>query len=483
MSTTSSRAADRAYIAKIDSQISFLKESIQVLEGKKLRAQERLNSYAYPVLTVPNEIVSEIFVQFLPVYPSPPPMSGPLSPTSLSHICRRWRQVALSTPTLWRAVSLPDCDQYIIYNMSTKSSRAADRAYIAEIDSQILVLKESIRILEGKKLRARERLNSYAYPVLTLPNEIVSEIFVQFLPVYPSPPPMSGPLSPTSLSHICRRWRQVALSTPTLWRAVSLPDCAQYVVRPQLELWMSRSGCLPLSIDMEEVWNNVDESCLELLALHRARWEYVTLAVYKESEVLTIQDPMPLLRQFEIRIEISRPGLPEIRFCEVPRLRSVTLWGSTRPTDLLPWSQLTSLTSMNNTPVENTAILQLTVNLVHCHLMLWSEEILPSDVRLPSLESLVLASWDSEDEPVTHYLETMITPSLRTLEVPEAFLQPSPIDTLRLFISKSECRLQGLCITGKVRSEAVYRDAFSSSIPELSFDTALIDYNTYSECV
>ncbi|KAJ7322838.1 hypothetical protein DFH08DRAFT_1029800 [Mycena albidolilacea] len=368
--------------------------------------------------------------------------------------------------------------------MSTTSSRAADRTYIAAIDSQILFPKESIQVLEVQKLRAQERLHSYAYPVLTIPNEIISEIFIHFLPVYPYPSLMSGPLSPTCLLHICRRWRQVALNTPRLWRAISLPDC--YGVDPsvlcsKLELWMSRSGCLPLSIDMKEICNIVDKSCLELLALHRARWEYVTLAVHNDSDALTIQDPMPLLRQFEIRVEIS--GLAPRALREVPRLRSVTLWnGITHPIDLFPWSQLTSLTSMNS-PIENTAILQLAVNLVHCHLMVWSDEILLSDVRLPSLESLILASWDSEDEPVTHYLETMITPSLRTLEVPEAFLQPSPIDTLRLFISKSGCRLQGLCITGQVRSEAVYRDAFSSSIPELSFDRALIDYDTYSECV
>jgi hypothetical protein len=62
MSTTSSHAADRAYITAIDSQIVSFKESIQALEAQKLRAQERLNSYAYPVLTLPNEIVSEIFV-------------------------------------------------------------------------------------------------------------------------------------------------------------------------------------------------------------------------------------------------------------------------------------------------------------------------------------------------------------------------------------------------------------------------------------
>ncbi|KAJ7322833.1 hypothetical protein DFH08DRAFT_941591 [Mycena albidolilacea] len=92
---------------------------------------------------------------------------------------------------------------YQIQKMSTASSRATDRAYIADTDSQILSLDEQpIQVLEFEKLRAQKQLNLYAYPVLTLPNEIVSEIFIQFLPVYPSPPPMSGPLSPTFLSHI-----------------------------------------------------------------------------------------------------------------------------------------------------------------------------------------------------------------------------------------------------------------------------------------
>ncbi|KAJ6504124.1 hypothetical protein C8R47DRAFT_177927 [Mycena vitilis] len=57
----------------------------------------------------------------------------------------------------------------------------------------------------------------------TLPNEITSEIFLHFLPVYPRCPPLTGNLSPTCLTHICRRWREIALTTPALWRA--MPFC------------------------------------------------------------------------------------------------------------------------------------------------------------------------------------------------------------------------------------------------------------------
>ncbi|KAJ6570464.1 hypothetical protein DFH09DRAFT_831302, partial [Mycena vulgaris] len=60
------------------------------------------------------------------------------------------------------------------------------------------------------------------YPVLTLPYEITSEVFIKSLP--PSPiftkDFKNGPNSfeaPLLLSQICREWRSIAISTPHLW--------------------------------------------------------------------------------------------------------------------------------------------------------------------------------------------------------------------------------------------------------------------------
>ncbi|KAJ7471095.1 hypothetical protein FB451DRAFT_1473188 [Mycena latifolia] len=69
--------------------------------------------------------------------------------------------------------------------MSTATTRAADRAHIADIAAQILTLKPSLRVLRAEQQRTQERLDSYTYPVLTLPNEIVLEIFIHFVPGYP----------------------------------------------------------------------------------------------------------------------------------------------------------------------------------------------------------------------------------------------------------------------------------------------------------
>ncbi|KAJ7882301.1 hypothetical protein B0H13DRAFT_1629544, partial [Mycena leptocephala] len=97
------------------------------------------------------------------------------------------------------------------------SALAADRARVADIEARILELERSLAALRLQKTVVQERLDSYKYPVLRLPNEIVSEIFTHFLPIYPLCPPVAGLLSPTVLTHICRKWREIALTTPDLW--------------------------------------------------------------------------------------------------------------------------------------------------------------------------------------------------------------------------------------------------------------------------
>ncbi|KAJ7704542.1 hypothetical protein B0H17DRAFT_1224669 [Mycena rosella] len=98
---------------------------------------------------------------------------------------------------------------------STASERAADRARVERLEAQILELQHTLGALQQEKDLVQGRLDTYTYPVLTLPNEIVSEIFVNFLPVYPQRSPLSGPRSPALLAQICRKWRAIALETWT----------------------------------------------------------------------------------------------------------------------------------------------------------------------------------------------------------------------------------------------------------------------------
>ncbi|KAJ7899655.1 hypothetical protein B0H13DRAFT_1528413, partial [Mycena leptocephala] len=93
--------ADCTRVANIEAQSWHLERSLSALREEKILAQEQHDSYKYPVLTLPKETVSEIFMHVLPAYPSFPPLTGFLSPTLLTHICRTWREIALSIPALW----------------------------------------------------------------------------------------------------------------------------------------------------------------------------------------------------------------------------------------------------------------------------------------------------------------------------------------------------------------------------------------------
>ncbi|KAJ7679705.1 permease for cytosine/purines, uracil, thiamine, allantoin-domain-containing protein [Mycena olivaceomarginata] len=67
----------------------------------------------------------------------------------------------------------------------------AMRSDLAAVRARIVEIERLIAELRAEQSAAQERLDSYKYPAVNLPNEIISEIFIHFLLVAP-------PLSPTS---------------------------------------------------------------------------------------------------------------------------------------------------------------------------------------------------------------------------------------------------------------------------------------------
>ncbi|KAJ7106445.1 hypothetical protein C8R43DRAFT_906192, partial [Mycena crocata] len=108
-------------------------------------------------------------------------------------------------------------------------------------------------------------------PVLTLPNEIVAEIFLHFLPDYPECPSPTGLFSPTILTHICRKWREIACATPSLWRAIQYPvyfDDAHGV--HTLKAWLLRSCSCPISlISKHDSDDTLEDRVIKIFLPHR----------------------------------------------------------------------------------------------------------------------------------------------------------------------------------------------------------------------
>ncbi|KAJ7629807.1 hypothetical protein DFH06DRAFT_1480345 [Mycena polygramma] len=342
----------------------------------------------------------------------------------------------------------------------------ADRVRVAELQTQIAQLERKLAELRLEQSKPQGRLDAYKYPVLILPNEIVSEIFIHVVPPYPGFPQLIGPCSPNPLTQICQRWRKIALAIPELWRAIS----SFYNNRDLriVELWLERSRHCPLSISLGLEDGGASDKLVETVIPHRARWEYVNIAL-KADNLRILDGPMPLLRYLELALGDSAldSGSPH----DVPLLRTVVLSGGAALRIDLPWAQLTTLILFTAYPSECVSILIQAQSLVHCQLDLFfsafnAEFLL--DITLLSLESLVLS--ESRDQSVPDFLPTLIAPALRSLKIPENFLLPNPIDSLTSFVSRSGCSLKELHLTGeRLLPENSYSQAFPS-LCKLSFD-------------
>ncbi|KAJ7641198.1 hypothetical protein FB45DRAFT_1124739 [Roridomyces roridus] len=358
-----------------------------------------------------------------------------------------------------------------------KATRAADRARVAAIDTEVSELEERIRVLQLEREPCKRRLDAYIYPVLTLPNEITSEIFIHFLPPYPACPRLRGLESPTSLTHICRQWREIALATPKLWRAFSTFCTGKEAAQARVvQTWLDRSRSCQLSIRM--VMGDLD--ALVAILLHRQRWQNVELVI-ASSEAALIKGPFPLLESLSLSVDDFHYTHPTTSFGDFPRLQAVTV-DDARHGNWLPASQFTSLTfedvaSENYLPLLHGAANLVRLNLIHCD----AGEPPQNGVNLARLETLVIVDDPPEGGTSSRLLDMFTVPALHSLCISGELLGSDPISSLNLLISRSGCKLQQVLVTGESPNvpEKFFRAAFPS-IPKIAFDSEY-DWSTRRE--
>ncbi|KAK7051895.1 F-box domain-containing protein [Favolaschia claudopus] len=338
-----------------------------------------------------------------------------------------------------------------------------DRALLANHTAQMKTLQTAmsalayvISSLHTAQNAVFERLQSYKYPVLSLPNEIVAEIFIQFLPPYPEQAPLVGPSSPTHLTQICRQWREIALSTPALWSAI-MPSNTQ----PDLAaLWCARSGSCPLSIQAVDAGPG-----LNALVPHRDRWEHLVLGI-THSPPAVIDGPMPLLHSLMLSANraIYWSSSP-IKVRDVPLLRMLSLYNFYCPNITVRWAQLTTLNLNGISPEEWAPVLRQALRLVHLFIDLWDDSRVGpmTDIKLPRLESLTFAEKSHRGKD---FLQYFVVSALRQLYIPEHVLGSHPVKSLKAFVKKSKCSVKDLRIIHASVPEASYRAAFPS-IPQI----------------
>ncbi|KAI9452127.1 hypothetical protein BJY52DRAFT_1294693 [Lactarius psammicola] len=137
------------------------------------------------------------------------------------------------------------------------------------IDRQVAVLSGQIHILQRQEseLRAlldalalekhaleaeRDQLETGAIPFhQRVPPELLIYIFVLATYIALDPAQSRLDIVPFSISHVCRRWREIALSTPVLWRRVVLTPLDishRHPVSPATLTFLERSKGIPAEV-------------------------------------------------------------------------------------------------------------------------------------------------------------------------------------------------------------------------------------------
>ncbi|KAJ3500109.1 hypothetical protein NMY22_g19372 [Coprinellus aureogranulatus] len=151
-------------------------------------------------------------------------------------------------------------------------------------EKELLDLGETIYHVEAhlKQLWARRnelRAAVDAHRALTgwirrVPDELLQEIFVRTLPCTYLPT-MSARDSPVVLTHVCRRWRQLAHSNPRLWAGLHVKKGED---EGRLSQWLARTGSVPISLTFGNV-HEIGPTLENLPDSAHTRWESFQLSL------------------------------------------------------------------------------------------------------------------------------------------------------------------------------------------------------------
>jgi len=128
-------------------------------------------------------------------------------------------------------------------------------AQLADLNSVIETVESLLTKLILHRAPLKSKINGFNSPIIQLlPAEVVSDIFEFCLPDFYTfdakceIQPVS--VTPFLLGAICRRWREIAWTTPSLWSRLHLHFSGQNFrsLTDLAEQWLLRSGELPLSI-------------------------------------------------------------------------------------------------------------------------------------------------------------------------------------------------------------------------------------------
>ncbi|KAF8127806.1 hypothetical protein K438DRAFT_1789704 [Mycena galopus ATCC 62051] len=309
----------------------------------------------------------------------------------------------------WGNISPPDVPTIAAYETSPASHRAA----LAGIENEIERFKSFAGRYISKLLDQRKdletRLESVVYPVLSLPLEITSSIFVECLPnqnYYLRPSNNSAPLL---LMKVCRQWKEIALSTCELWSSLDIIlDNVEGAELLDISAILHRVQCLQMNFPEHE--------CQRLVPSNTAL-PALQFLVTKSSDA----DLEDLLKNAPLLTEFSWTRASEGAF-------DFRCFASIALTKLTIWSPGFSVT-------EFIGILQTcpSLSMLTCSIELANVRQHRAPLMFPNLQDLRVFAGYTPVVPSIHALELLTLPYLSTFAC-ESCLNP---DVIAPFLSRS----------------------------------------------
>ncbi|KAJ6515267.1 hypothetical protein C8R45DRAFT_955877 [Mycena sanguinolenta] len=386
------------------------------------------------------------------------------------------------------------------------------RARLVEVGASIDQLKSRLEELEDIRLSVQRQLDSVVYPVLTLPNEITSHIFLESLPPLPEFDKQSknGPTSleaPLLFLQICGAWRRIAMSTPRLWvhLHLNLGQIHEELREPELEQfvvdWFGRAGSCRLSFSVEG-WSGMAgfgcEAISAVIRLYAPRLQDISLQLERRHfRHLAGIGPFPVLQKLLIALPFLDEEIAtdeELSYLEIfpsaPQLHQLFYTeGAVLMMFSIPYGALCTLTcdfvrsedffdllhsadllrelTCSVNPVDNAHLGFPTTPVTHKHLQTsrlvnYSSTHFIHLLRLPSLQDLLLHITMNRSQN-GHFLSFLAhSPSLRRfatgVEIPTLSIdwfsaipnltditvsKPSPSFLLELFARLNRTQYQG----------------------------------------
>lgn len=231
------------------------------------------------------------------------------------------------------------------------------------------------------------------------------------------------------VAHVCKRWRQIAFDTPSVWRTVPIVNPSNLSLP---KMFIDKSGLYPLDVFLHAK-NLGTSTAMKTILMHSHRWRGLYIRVASAPLLFIVVSHLrnaiaPQLRRFELYIDAQPKSvglLPAMFNGNPPKITSLRLEGGTcdfRSQLLCGLTNLTlarfprgmghpSHTTFRDILAASPRLLHLTLDGVLPRLAL---DIEYDEIEVPNLLSLTLTIPQGY-EAVQQLFSVLVAPKLETM--------------------------------------------------------------------